>query len=356
MSTRMREDIASGLENALRENTFQKKGKIYPVVNLKLTSRCNLKCIHCLPYDEGDLSLADIRLIAVRLKEMGARRVSISGGEPFLREDLLKVVDAFSRKGIRSGIFTNGTLLGRAGARKLRDAGVRGIRISLDGPKSAHELVRGRGTYDKTIGAIKSCVNEGLFTTIVTTAMKPNHEKINAVFRLANKLGAAVHVRRYHPLGPDSDRLMLSNQQLDSVMSSVASYYGPDLLDVMLSYLKTVRGWCTAGRRFCIEPNGNVIICPSLRISLGNFRGLRSIWRDVMFTSELCKKIRERQFGGRCSGCRKLEVCGGGCRADAYILKGNALAEDPCCYGRSKYFPILNACMMAACAFYENSL
>ena len=72
-----------------------------------------------------------------RLRFFGA-----TGGEPLLRKDLIEVLEYATKKGIRTGFATNGFFLDEKVARKIKDAGISSIQVSLDGTEEIHNKIR----------------------------------------------------------------------------------------------------------------------------------------------------------------------------------------------------------------------
>ena len=89
-------------------------------------------------------------------------------------------------------------------------------------------------------------------------------------------------------------------------------------------------GGCPAGTHYMgIRPNGDVTPCPYLPVFAGNLR--REALTDLWTSSELFTGIRRRsELGGRCGACEMNAQCGG-CRARAYGMTGDLMAEDPLC-------------------------
>jgi radical SAM protein with 4Fe4S-binding SPASM domain len=89
-------------------------------------------------------------------------------------------------------------------------------------------------------------------------------------------------------------------------------------------------GGCPAGTHYLgIRPNGDVTPCPYLPVFAGNLR--RAALTDIWTSSELFTDIRRRSsLGGRCGACEMNGHCGG-CRARAYGMTGDLMAEDPLC-------------------------
>lgn len=126
------------------------------------TLRCNLRCRHCGSSCEAHSPVRELATDEVRAtldtiaEDFDARRifVSITGGEPLMRGDLVPVVAHMTKLGMRSCIVSNGTLLDDARAHALHDAGMHTISISIDGDEAHHERLRGEGTYRRALAAL----------------------------------------------------------------------------------------------------------------------------------------------------------------------------------------------------------
>ncbi len=135
------------------------------IVYAHLTPTCNLKCIHCnLPRTDGiahgtlrrvdELGTEDWLRTLDRLREwLGPFKLNISGGEPFVRKDLLPILEHACGLGILAGVVTNGTFIDEAMASRLVDMGMFNVNISLDGfHRDTHLHFRAR-QYDETMKA-----------------------------------------------------------------------------------------------------------------------------------------------------------------------------------------------------------
>lgn len=88
------------------------------------------------------------------------RVVVLTGGEPFLRKDIFEVIDYSVKRRIKTEVISNGCLINEELASKIISSGLRNIAISLDGAKkSTHDFIREKGSYSKTLRAIKNLVN-----------------------------------------------------------------------------------------------------------------------------------------------------------------------------------------------------
>ncbi|GAH65814.1 unnamed protein product, partial [marine sediment metagenome] len=134
------------------------------MVSYSITTKCNLKCKHC--YSESvdqpapdELSTEEAFRLVDDLSEWGIGLLVIDGGEPLCQEDLLAVVKYASSKGIRTTIGSNGTLIDEGMARKMLDAGVKSVAISVDGADAqTHDSFRGiSGAFEQTLKGIEAC-------------------------------------------------------------------------------------------------------------------------------------------------------------------------------------------------------
>ncbi len=337
-----------------------------PVVSLKLTNECNLKCLHCssdsgLPL-RNELTLKEIRTLIDELVQIGVKRVALSGGEPTIRKDFWDILGYLDDADIQVSLFTNGFFLNRRFSARLSDLSVSGVRISIDGGMAeTHDKIRGvEGSYSRAVKAVKHCSEAGLMVVIVSVIMRNNFSEIRKIIQLAEENHAIAYFRRFHPVGRGLRNmyLMPSPEDLKDATSIIGSYYGEELIREMINYLKLMGGWCYIGNRMCIEPDGNVVLCPSLPYVMGNIRknGINEVWNKIK-NSKICDMVRKRRIAGKCGNCSYIKVCGGGCRADAYGLTGDILSEDPMCWNQpsESSLPILNALIMASTAFYESS-
>ena len=132
------------------------------MVSYSITQKCNLKCKHCYsdsvdqPAPEELTTKEACRLID-DLSNWGIGLLIIDGGEPLCREDFLDIVRYASTKGIRTTVGSNGTLIDETMARKMLDAGVMAVAISVDGADAKiHDSFRGvNGAFEQTLKGIE---------------------------------------------------------------------------------------------------------------------------------------------------------------------------------------------------------
>jgi radical SAM protein with 4Fe4S-binding SPASM domain len=339
------------------------------VVSWNLTYRCNLACEHCyldagpgkvkLPAfaDRSELSTEQCCRVIDEIAAFAPECVTIlTGGEPLLRRDILEIVRYGVAKGLWVVVGTNGVKITENLARILAQEGVRGLALSLDAldPQRHDAFRRVRGAWQNTVEGAKILTRAGLPFIVQTTVGAHNRDELEAIAAFAHdELGARVwNLYFLVPSGRGSFVSDLSPAEYDQVLGELAGIQrqwaskmlvnakcAPHFVRTLLSeespapFPKSFgggAGGCPAGTHYLgIRPNGDVTPCPYLPLFAGNLgdTGLREIWD----TSDLFTKIRQRDhLGGRCAPCELKNLCGG-CRARAYGMTGDVMAEDPLC-------------------------
>jgi MoaA/NifB/PqqE/SkfB family radical SAM enzyme len=169
-------------------------------VLVQVTNRCNMQCSFCdfwpnaAPKKE-ELTVPDYERVARELGELGCFCVSIEGGEPFARPDLVDIVRAFGRRHVPI-LFTNGWYVTHENARALWDAGLSQASVSIDYPDAArHDAKRGvRGTFERAWRAIETFRDTapagGRQVSVMSVVMEDNHASFAEMF--AQSAGAGV--------------------------------------------------------------------------------------------------------------------------------------------------------------------
>lgn len=170
-------------------------------IDVSLTGACNLACKTCFYADEM-VALSDLPTEAwlqffAECGEAGVMRVTLSGGDVFMRPDLFEIIDAIIANRMRYCILTNGTFLSEkmlgkfeVGKRKQR---LDYIQVSIDGLKSAHEKIRGVNTFEKSLAGLIRFKNAG-FRTIVRVTI--NRHSLDSLTDLFDFLRAEVGMRQ----------------------------------------------------------------------------------------------------------------------------------------------------------------
>lgn len=335
-------------------------------VQLHLTERCNLRCKHC--YQTGDrtdeMSLSEIKTLIAEVSDMlrdwtetyqisFTSSFNVTGGEPFLRQDLFPVLEELREKGFDVYLLSNGTLINREKAEALAAVGIKGVQISIEGPEDIHDAIRGAGSLLSSIKGVQNLLNAGIEVTLNTTLSDMNASYFMDVIAMASSLGVQrVGFSRLVPSGRGGTLLnrMLKREVLEDVYNKIfcLNTHGLQIVtgDPVASQLRgpavedinnpLPSGGCAAGvSGLTILPDGTVTPCRRLPVPIGNVRkdSLREIWA----TSEVLNALRDRSgYTGKCGNCKRWSVCRG-CRAIAHAHSSatgvsSYLAEDPQCF------------------------
>ena len=154
-----------------------------------ITYACNLRCKHCystsgIPWKDELNTEEALKAVDV-LADAGVTIIAFSGGEPLVRRDFFQIARYAADKGMFVAVATNGTLITKDMAKKMKESGIGYVQISLDGKRETYEEFRGvKGIYDKVVEGIVNTKEAGLITCISTTATKLNIDDIPAVMDL----------------------------------------------------------------------------------------------------------------------------------------------------------------------------
>jgi MoaA/NifB/PqqE/SkfB family radical SAM enzyme len=201
-------------------------------VKIKLTSKCNLRCQMCKYWKtKTEVALSSEQWLHVidQLSDMGCRKIHFSGGEVFLRQDFLDLVERGCERGLKINMTTNGTLLSTDRLKRLIKARPNSISLSLDGPRaSVHDKIRGLpGSFQRTTKAIKRIRKYGERygripkIRINFVLMQTNYRRAPEMIRLARELGAIDLV----PMPVDEKGeavLRLSRSQIEKYNAEIA--------------------------------------------------------------------------------------------------------------------------------------
>lgn len=313
----------------------------------EFTKACNLGCAYCrvLKHGKGaELDTKEAMDMASNIKGRFSNALLIlSGGEPFLRKDLFDVLSHAFSLGLKTSLATNGTLVDREKALRLKGCGVKRVSITLDSrSEEKHDRSRSvQGSYKKALDAISILKGEGIPVQINFTVTKSTKDEIVDMAELSRLLGVtALHYFVLVPVGCGmelKEAEMLSPLETDKALSMIEKVSRDFPIEVRPTcapqYVRFTKdlgyGGCLAGNKvFFISSEGDIYPCGYLPIKAGSVReqDIGAIWRN----SYLFNSLREFKVKGRCSRCSLKKRCGG-CRARAYSLTGDYLAGDETC-------------------------
>lgn len=327
------------------------------VVAWNLTRRCNLECAHCYiaagPHESAAEELATpecLEIVDQLLAVNPAPLLILSGGEPLLRRDLTEIAHYASTNGATVVVGTNGTLLTDDRIAALKNAGVRGVAVSVDSlrPSYHDNFRRGRGALADVQAALGRLSAARLDFIVQTTVTKGNRTELERLVAWAADQGA-VSFNCYFLVatGRGTSLSDLAPADYEVVLADLArwehAYRGRMMVRAKCAphFMRHVHRTdpdspvlnyetrCPCGTQYCrITPDGKLTPCPYLPEVAGDLRthSFAELWRSA----PLFRRLREGELGGKCGVCEYRRLCGG-CRARAFALEGDVLAADPSC-------------------------
>ena len=286
-------------------------------LELQITARCNLKCRHCYLGEPALIDLPQKTIVHVleEFQKMQGLRLLLSGGEPLLHPDFWRINQVLPGFGFRSVLLTNGTLIDQAIAEKLN---VPEVQVSLDGVGASHDSIRGRGSYAKSLSALRHLRRAGKQISVATMVHAKNLDDFPRLASLLRRMG----IKEWNVDVPCvSGRLAEHKElQVDHQQAAPLLKYG------FGGGLYSSSGDFACGAHLCtILPNGNVAKCGFFADEpVGHIdEGLRTCWERI-------NHIRLEQLECQCD---YLKECRGGCRYRA-SLSGSLYSRDPvqCCF------------------------
>ncbi|NMW18713.1 MAG: SynChlorMet cassette radical SAM/SPASM protein ScmE [Chlorobiaceae bacterium] len=342
-------------------------------VELSITNRCNLRCIYCAHFtsdgDQGsDLSTAEWLKFFVELNRSAVLDVTISGGEPFMRDDLRELIDGIVRNRMRFSILSNGTLITDEMAAYLASTGrCDYVQVSIDGSYSGpHDAFRNNGSFDLVVAGLKHLQAHHLRVNVRVTIHRHNVQNLDAIARFLledlNLPGFSTNAASYAGLCRSyADEVQLTvddrSQAMETLLRLNKQYNGR--ISASAGPLAEAKHWLemedarTENRaklpncgslRSCggvfsgmaVRADGIMLPCSQMpHIELGRINQDHLV--DVWLTHPEFKRLRERRAilledFDFCRQCDYIPYCRGNCPALAYNILGeeNHPSPDAC--------------------------
>ena len=326
------------------------------------TMRCNLHCEFCYVGDflniEGEWRTElSLEALEQAFPQHDGFQVSLTGGEIFMRKDILSVMDLFREKGYACGyLTTNGTIITQERADALAELAAAGflkhISVSIDGPKELHDVARGlKGTFERTTAGLKRLQeaarrrNAPLRVSINTTVAHESLEELDAMVDVAEELGIdAIGLNHLMYSTPEevAETVRLLDLPDPSVIATfVTSDPGLDRnrvrtkvaalqekcrqRNVLFDYRPKVHpqlidNYYTPGAKLegrCLYPflqarvsfSGKVYFCPFIRVEIGDLtkQSLEEIWNGETVV-DMRRRLVENGIFPVCRRCCKVEL------------------------------------------------
>lgn len=309
-------------------------------VTLNITNRCNFKCIHCYngsldDINEKELTFEELESILKDLKKIETVIVSINGGEPFLRKDVLKILKKASDLGFLINLNTNASLITKDIAKELKNIKIEDIDVSFHADNRDHFLEFTMSKmYQETLRGIQNLIEVGIFPSIAFVATSKNIHWGPEIIKLMSKMKiTSMHtitlIQRGRAIHNDLSLNMVDLKNGYNEMIKVAKKYKVDLsLDCPFNLYEDIiseesniklDAGCFGGRYLlCIQSNGNVTPCalfPEHVIGNVKEKKIKKIWDN--YDPNFYRK--DQKDVGICENCNLFKICYGGCPSSNYF-------------------------------------
>lgn len=328
----------------------------YPIsVCLKITNKCNFRCIHCIQksgnISRDEMSTNEIFNLVDELERNNIFTLDINGGECLMHPNIKEILSYCKDKQFDTVLSTNASLVDEEMAFFLKKVGVKLVKVSMDSAdEKVFDEIRGKGSYKKTIAGINYLIKTGIPVTLQVAISKINFDSIEKIADFAIKMQIeAINYFLVVPAGRAENMydVMLDKWEYESLLDKIEYikhiYKGVKIVsDSPLYNVYRQKNkidekpscFCLAGKTGCvIKENGDVTPCPYFDIPIGNIRDnptmLKKMWNDSELLNNLTKYS---MLGDECRKCKYVNGCFGGCRAAAYYMKGEITNKDPYCF------------------------
>ena len=333
----------------------------------EITMGCNMRCKHCGSSCEdrlhGELSTEQALIVCDKLKELGAQLVTLTGGEPTIREDWHLIMARLKRNGIYPTIISNGWLINEQLVDQVVAAGLRDFAISLDGMKDTHDFIRREGSFERIVKAIAVLRQKDIKIAINTSINNRNIKELPEMKLLLKELGVTYWQLQFAmPMGNfqlNQDDLMIAPEQIDDIIDFAYNSMDDDLriyLGDCIGYysakeaavrarrtdeIDAIWSGCPAGKyTMGILHNGDIVGCTSIRgkeFIEGNILtdDIHDIWANGFSWN---RNLKKADLPGLCGECAYGDMCLGGCANSRYCTGSSIKSENLFCSYRNFVF------------------
>lgn len=319
------------------------------VAAVELTYRCNHRCIFCsCPWEadalakEQELDAGTWRRAFREIRRRGTHVVSLSGGEPTLRSDLLSIIDAARCEGLHPCLVSNGRAVDET---LLRELDAREVNLSISVPGiETFERQTGYNGVEHVMGLFRAARQMGMRVTANIAVTKINLPELYETIAYSLINGASyILLNRFLPggRGLENSRFLLDKSEINEMLriseevlgkAGARGHIGTELpycaVDDPASFKSLgISYQCGAAKSFyVIDPSGYVRVCNHSEQRLCSVFNL-----DELASSNYWNLFAKREYQPRmCAGCEHESICDGGCREAAHVYGGDVMGPDPC--------------------------
>ncbi len=286
-------------------------------VTLELTYRCNLHCKHCYVtpnehISDKELTSSQWKQVFIKLREMQVMEITLTGGDPFVRDDIFDIIYYLRELGFAVNIYSNAIALTDSDIFRLSKEQVNCFHTSIYSHiPEKHDAVTGfKGSFSKTTDVLNKIRTVGISTNIKHLIMKGMETDFCGMIALAKSLGASLQpsLGIFPSQNDDCNPASYEITDINTMTSIYEIWISKDKLS--RSNYKNSGPICHAGHdRLSIAPDGTIYPCNVLKIPLGNVLSddIADIWKNSEKLTSLRQKRIEDVIG--CSDCKLSGYC-----------------------------------------------
>lgn len=329
----------------------------------EITLACCFSCKYCGSKGgkarENELTTEECIDVVKQLSQLGCKRVSLIGGEIFMRSDWDVILNELTKHNIIVCIITNGYLFSESIINTLKNSNIESVAVSLDGPEAVHDMFRQKGSFQRANNAIDILTKNGIYVSVISTLNSYNVSFLEEFYQyLKTKPISAWQLQACSPMGNAANYGVPYDFSFQEVIGFVEKHlfdsdfiFGvADNIGYFTESEGSIRGntsgyaffkGCSAGlSSIGIDSIGNVRGCESMYDDYfieGNIRekSLAEIWYDPD-SFAYNRKFNPSMLTGICSKCSYGKKCAAGCRSYNYFTAGKLYESKNCALKHSK--------------------
>jgi radical SAM protein with 4Fe4S-binding SPASM domain len=313
-------------------------------LELQLSGRCDFRCRSCCAtrpsMEQADLTQQEICDVILQARELGARAVTVLGGQPTIYPDVLEVMRFARSHGLAVEMVTNGVGMEAAFARQLFEARV-GVVLKLSSLNAdRQDLLTGKpGSFEvirRALGSLQAAgyPSEETLLTAHTVVSSENIDELVAMWRWLRERGISsrYEIGRCQTDSEDKGSSNVDVRRLQTALIEISDISRREYPESSEAETALLEMGCMRHRFSCLVcSQGDVVPCIGVNTAIGNIRDERL--EDILKDSEILEDLRDHRHNikGPCRSCEKAATCYG-CRGTAYRVTGDYLASDPLCW------------------------
>ena len=344
-------------------------------VGFEITSRCNLVCGHCRAANNlsrGGMDALDFSnccAIIDKLHDASVYTLGITGGEPFVRNDAIDIVEHAKKKNMRIILYTNATLITDDIAQRLanvmEDSDI--VHVSLDSADPLiHNKIRGRVCFEKALEGMACLTKRGIKVRLNAVPTAINIHTLKALAKLSVEYGCTyfsgsplwtIGRARKSDLEPSIQSSLMIEMEIAELLDGTAVHFDGGISGAVCKFKEVPelsgiaedmgrRGLdckiCDAGtRKIFIDARGDVYPCSLFAMHeefcVGNLAkdSVSEVWNHPLMIQLKTGIPRDENI---CGKCQLWPLCSGGCLGLSYEHFGDMSLPDPRCVSSKGYF------------------